>query len=89
MQKLSKRLSDKQRDKQKPDWLSAAPAMNQIILNRDQIEKLGKIAAQFKEVDQFHLKIDHSSGIGPTVVVKFGLFDKTDATIDITDVRDW
>jgi hypothetical protein len=64
----------------------------QFCLNRTQIEKLAKIAAQFKEVDWFILE-EASSGIGPTVVVKFNLFNDNDkdidTTVDITDVSTW
>ena len=66
---------------------------NQFALNRGQIEKLAKIAAQFKEVEWFTLEESHSSGIGPTVVVKFNLFNDNDkdvdTTVDITDVSTW
>ena len=66
---------------------------NQFSLNRNQIEKLAKMAAHFKEVEWFTLEESHSSGIGPAVVVKFNLFndlDKdTDTTVDITDVSTW
>jgi hypothetical protein len=60
-----------------------------VILNRKQIEKLAKIAMNFKEVKWFHIQESHESGIGPTVVVKFDLFDKQDSKIDITDVSTW
>ena len=66
---------------------------NQFALNRGQIEKLAKMAAHFKEVEWFTLEESLSSGIGPTVVVKFNLFsdnDKdVDTTVDITDVSTW
>jgi hypothetical protein len=64
----------------------------QFCLNRTQIEKLAKIATQFKEVDWFTLE-ETSSGIGPAVVVKFNLFNDSDkdidTTVDITDVSTW
>jgi len=60
-----------------------------IILNREQIEKLHEIAEHFKDIQQFEVEIDHSSGIGTNVRVKFDLFDSKDTTIDITDVKDW
>ncbi len=66
---------------------------NQFCLNRQQVEKLAKMAAHFKEVEWFTLEEDNSSGIGPTVVVKFNLFNDSDkdvdTTVDITDVRTW
>jgi hypothetical protein len=66
---------------------------NQFSLNRGQIEKLATMASHFKEVEWFTLEESSSSGIGPTVVVKFNLFkddDKdVDTTVDITDVSTW
>lgn len=66
---------------------------NQFALNRSQIEKLSKMAAHFKEVEWFTLEESNSSGIGPTVVVKFNLFNDSDkdidTTVDITDVDTW
>ena len=66
---------------------------SQFTLNRVQIEKLAKMAAHFKEVEWFTLEESHSSGIGPTVVVKFNLFNDNDkdidTTVDITDVSTW
>lgn len=66
---------------------------HQFSLNRKQIEKLAKMVAHFKEVEWFTLEESNSSGIGPTVVVKFNLFndlDKdTDTAVDITDVSTW
>ena len=62
---------------------------NQLVLTKSQIEKLVKIAEQFKEVNQFILEETHESGIGPTVRVRFNLFDKNDTNVDITDVSTW
>jgi len=66
---------------------------HQFALNRKQIEKLSKITSHFQEVEWFILEEENSSGIGPTVVIKFNLFnddDKdTDTTVDITDVSTW
>lgn len=57
------------------------------------MEKLVMIANHFKEVEWFTLEESNSSGIGPTVVVKFNLFndaDKdSDTVVDITDVTTW
>lgn len=62
-------------------------------LNRTQIEKLAKMSAHFKEVEWFTLEETNISGIGPTVVVKFNLFNDDDkdidTTVDITDVSTW
>jgi hypothetical protein len=66
---------------------------NQFCLNRTQIEKLAKMAEHFHEVEWFTLEESNSSGIGPTVVVKFNLFNDSDkdidTTVDITDVSTW
>jgi len=67
--------------------------INTFTLNRSQIEKLVKMANHFKEVEWFTLEESNSSGIGPTVVVKFNLFNDSDkdvdTTVDITDVSTW
>ena len=64
-----------------------------FTLNRTQVEKLAKMATHFKEVEWFTLEETRTSGIGPTVTVKFNLFnddDKdVDTTVDITDVSTW
>ena len=64
-----------------------------FTLNRTQVEKLAKMATHFKEVEWFTLEEARTSGIGPTVTVKFNLFnddDKdVDTTVDITDVSTW
>jgi len=60
-----------------------------IVLNREQIEKLYEIVSHFKEINKFIVETDHSSGIGVGVVVRFELFRKNDAQIDITDVKEW
>jgi hypothetical protein len=66
---------------------------NQFCLNRSQVEKLVKIASQFKEVEWFTLEAASTSGIGSTVTVKFNLFNDNDKDIDtivdITDVSTW
>ena len=64
-----------------------------LSLNRKQLGKLVEIYTHFKEVEWFTFEVDHSSGIGEGIVVKFNLFgdnDKdTDTTVDITDVSTW
>jgi hypothetical protein len=66
---------------------------NQFALNRKQVEKLAKMAEHFREVEWFTLEESSISGIGPTVVVKFNLFNDNDkdvdTTVDITDVSTW
>jgi len=63
--------------------------ITQISLTRSQIEKLTKMVNHFSEVEQFVLEQSHESGIGPTVRVKFNLFDKNDTVVDVTDVSTW
>lgn len=60
-----------------------------IILNREQIEKLNEITQHFKEIKHFEIEVDHSSGIGANIRVRFDLFDNKDTTVDITDVKEW
>jgi hypothetical protein len=62
---------------------------NSINLNRKQLEKLYEITQHFQEVEHFELKVDHSSGIGAGICVRFDLFDNKDTTVDITDVSKW
>lgn len=66
---------------------------HKFSLNRTQIEKLAKMANHFKEVEWFTLEETTTSGIGPTVTVKFNLFNDADkdvdTTVDITDVSVW
>lgn len=68
-------------------------AANQFAINRGQVLKLAQLAEQFEQVEWFTLEESRTSGIGPTVVIKFNLFndlDKdTDAVVDITDVSTW
>lgn len=67
--------------------------MNEFALNRKQVGQLAQLAEHFPEVEWFTLTEESSSGIGPTVAVKFNLFgdrDKdTDTTVNITDVSTW
>jgi hypothetical protein len=66
---------------------------NQFALNRKQVLKLANMAENFSNVEWFTLEERLDSGIGPTVVVKFNLFDDNDkdidTTVDITDVSTW
>jgi hypothetical protein len=65
--------------------------MSDIVLNRDQIHKLGEIVSHFKEINKFRIKTDSISGIGACISVSFTLFDdkENDTSIDITDISDW
>jgi hypothetical protein len=62
--------------------------MISITLNRKQIQDLIDIVLHFKEVEEFTIEQDNSSGIGPTIKVKCTLFEKP-TTVDITDVESW
>jgi hypothetical protein len=67
--------------------------MKTLSLNRKQIGKLTEVVNHFKEVEWFTLEEVHTSGIGPSVTVKFNLFNDNDkdvdTTVDITDVSTW
>jgi len=63
--------------------------MNNIILTREQIGKLTEIINHYKEVNRFTLEVDHSSGIGTGISVRFDLFAQNDTVIDITDYKNW
>lgn len=66
---------------------------NQFALNRTQIHKLAELAKHFENVEWFTLEEDNSSGIGPTVTVRFDIFNDSDkdndASVNITDVSTW
>lgn len=61
-----------------------------IVLNKKQILKLAEIVNKFN-LERLTLEVDHSSGIGQSVVAKFGFFEENDGkfVFDITDVGDW
>jgi hypothetical protein len=63
--------------------------MNEFVLTRDQIMKLAKIAVQFKDTKFFTLYETHESGIGPSMHVRFDLFEENDTQMNITDVSTW
>ena len=63
--------------------------MNQISLNRKQIKQLAEILDHFKDIENFKIKEDNSSGIGPSITVSFSLFEKDDTKVNITDVGSW
>jgi len=63
-----------------------------IELNRKQLGQLVELYQKFDDVEWFTLTKSHESGIGPTVTIKFDLFNRNnnpDTTIDITDVSTW
>jgi hypothetical protein len=63
--------------------------MNTIVLSRRQIEQLAKIAKRFTETDTFTIESESTSGIGPSITIRFDLFEKADTKVDITDVSNW
>ena len=66
---------------------------NTFCLTRTQIEKLANLAQQFEQVEWYTLTETHSSGIGPTVNVRFNMFSDDlldhDTVVDITDTSTW
>jgi hypothetical protein len=63
-----------------------------IKLNRKQMEQLFDLYNRFDDIEWFEIEQSYESGIGPTVRIKFDLFNrdhKPDTTIDITDVTTW
>lgn len=58
-----------------------APETKVIRLSRKQIEQMHEMIGHFKDIDNFELHINHSSGIGPSMNFKF--------SIDLTDVSKW
>jgi hypothetical protein len=63
--------------------------MSKVVLNREQILKLYQLTQHFKEGTHFTIEEDRSSGIGPSIAVRFDLFAPADARVDITDVSEW
>ena len=63
--------------------------MKSITLNRKQITDLWQMFEHFKDVEQFTIEQENSSGIGPTIRVKFDLFNDKPTTVDITDAGSW
>ena len=63
--------------------------MKSITLNRKQIQDIVQMFEHFKDVEEFTIEQENSSGIGPTIRVKFDLFNDKPTTVDITDVSTW
>ena len=63
--------------------------MKSITLNRKQIQDIVQMFEHFKDVEEFTIEQENSSGIGPTIRVKFDLFSDKPTTVDITDVESW
>lgn len=62
--------------------------MKSITLNRKQLQDLCQMFDHFKEVENFTITQENTSGIGPVIHVKFDLFEKP-TMVDITDVSKW
>jgi len=56
-----------------------APEEQVIQLTRKQIEQMAQMADQFKDINDFQLRITNTSGIGQTMHFTFDL-DLTDAS---------
>lgn len=66
--------------------------MKEFALTKKQVLRLAVIAERFPESQWFVLEEESSSGIGPTIKVKFCVFDQSldyDTVVDITDVDTW
>jgi hypothetical protein len=63
--------------------------MNSITLTRKQMHQLREIVDRFIDTENFTIESESLSGIGPTITVKFDLFETADTKVDITDVRTW
>ena len=62
--------------------------MKEITLSRAQIERLYKIMDHFREIQNFTIIEDRSSGIGPAISVKCDLSD-IEMKADITEYDKW
>ena len=60
-----------------------------FVLTRSQVLKLAELANHFTDTQFFNLYESSESGIGPSVLVRFDLFEQNDTEIDITDVSSW
>jgi len=63
--------------------------MNSITLSRKQAHQLREIVERFTDTEHFTIESESLSGIGPSISVKFDLFENLDTKIDITDVSSW
>jgi hypothetical protein len=63
--------------------------MNSITLTRKQAHQFREIVERFVETQNFTIESESLSGIGPSITVKFDLFETADTKIDITDVSTW
>ena len=58
-----------------------APDTLIVNLNRKQIEHMVEVIANFKEIDQFQLRVSNSNGIGQSIHFTFDM--------DLTDMSKW
>lgn len=63
--------------------------MNRITLTRKQAHQFREIVERFVETQNFTIESESTSGIGPSITVKFDLFEEEDTKVDITDVSNW
>ena len=63
--------------------------MDEFVLTREQIMKLAKIAEHFTDTKYYTLYETTESGIGPSMHVRFDLFEENDTQMNITDVSTW
>lgn len=68
--------------------------MNEIHLTKTQLQQLALIVEKFPDIEEFTLRTESTSGIGPTTFLSFALWDenrnnKVDIKVDITDFSNW
>jgi len=61
--------------------------MRQVIITRNQFEKLKEVFDMYDSVDRIVWKEESLSGIGPSVTIEFD--PKSTIKIDITDTDSW
>ena len=63
--------------------------MDEFVLTRSQIMKLAKIAEHFTDTKYYTLYETHEGDIGPSMYVRFDLFEENDTQMKITDMSTW
>lgn len=61
--------------------------MKQIVITRNQYEKLKEVFEMYDSVDRIVWTEESTSGIGPSVTIEFD--PKSTVKMDITDVESW
>jgi hypothetical protein len=61
--------------------------MTQVIITRNQFEKLKEVFDMYDSVDRIVWKEESLSGIGPNVTIEFD--PKSTIKMNITDVESW